>query len=231
MLWEVINPLIQLSIYWFVFGFGIRGGKGVEGVPFIYWLSVGLLVWFFLNPAVLQSSKAIYTRIALISKINFPMSVIPSYVIASQLYQHLILTGVVMIGFLFTGRGISLHLLQLPYYTFAMVMMIFALSLITSTLATVVRDVQMIVQSVMRMMMYVTPILWTPDKLPHAVQKLLLLNPFYYIVEGYRQALLGTGWFYQHLHYMLYFWALVLLLLLVGSALHVKFRKQFVDYL
>ena len=47
LIWEVLNPLIQMSIYWFVFGVGIRGGAGVAEVPFVYWLMSGLAVWFY----------------------------------------------------------------------------------------------------------------------------------------------------------------------------------------
>ena len=90
MIWEVLNPLIQMSIYWFVFGLGIRGGQGVDGVPFVFWLSSGLVVWFFLNPAVMQGTKSVYKRMNMVSKMNFPLSVIPSYVVLSVFYQHII---------------------------------------------------------------------------------------------------------------------------------------------
>ncbi|EOQ20889.1 teichoic acid ABC transporter permease [Bacillus cereus] len=231
LIWEVLNPLIQMSIYWFVFGFGIRGGQGIDGVPFVYWLSAGLVVWFFVQPAMLQASKSIYTRLNMVSKMSFPMSVIPSFVIMSNLYQHLILVGIVTILFLVTGQGISIHYIQLVYYIFATLMLIFSLSLITSTLATIVRDVQIIVQSIMRMLLYLTPILWTPEKLPPAFQKIMQLNPFCYIVDGYRASLLGTGWFYEDLKYALCFWGFVLVMLLIGATLHVKLRKHFADYL
>lgn len=231
LVWEVLNPLIQMSIYWFVFGLGIRGGQGVDGVPFIYWLSAGLVVWFFINPTMLQASKSIYTRLNMISKMNFPMSVIPSYVIMSNFYQHVILVGIVTILFIVMGQGISIYYIQLVYYMFAALMLVFSLSLITSTLATIVRDVQIIVQSIMRMMLYVTPILWTPERLPSVFQKIMYLNPFCYIVDGYRASLLGKSWFYEDISYTLYFWAFVFILLLIGTTLHVKFRKHFADYL
>ncbi|MGH0565351.1 ABC transporter permease [Bacillus cereus] len=231
LVWEILNPLIQMSIYWFVFGMGIRGGKGVDEVPFVYWLMSGLAVWFFISPSILQASKSIYTRLNMISKMNFPMSVIPSYVIMSNFYQHLILVGIVTILFLITGQGISIHYIQLVYYMFATIMFIFAFSLITSTLATIVRDVQMVVQSLMRMLLYLTPILWTPDKLPPILQKIMQLNPLCYIVEGYRDAFLGTGWVHEDIKYALYFWTIVFFMLLIGATLHVKFRKHFADYL
>ncbi len=229
--WEFLNPLIQMSIYWFVFGLGIRGGQGVNGVPFVYWLSAGLVVWFFINPAMMQASKSIYTRLNMVSKMSFPMSVIPSFVIISNFYSHLILVGVITILFLVTGQGISIHYIQLIYYMFATFMLVFSLSLITSTLSTIVRDTQMIVQAIMRMLIYLTPILWTPERLPSIFQKIMQLNPFCYIVDGYRASLLGTSWFFQDINYMLYFWGFVLITFLIGATLHVKFRKHFADYL
>ncbi len=89
----------------------------------------------------------------------------------------------------------------------------------------------MIVQSIMRMLFYLTPIVWTPERLPSIFQKIMQLNPFCYIVDGYRASLLGTSWFFQDINYTLYFWGFVFITFLIGSALHVKFRKHFADYL
>jgi teichoic acid transport system permease protein len=231
-LWELINPLIQISIYWFVFGYGIRSGEAVDGIPYIMWLLAGISVWFFFYQATLHGSKSIYTRIKLISKMNFPMSVIPSYVIVSKFYPHIMLLGVVVILFQFMGFPISIYFIQLPYYLFATLALVFSVSLITSTLSTIVRDVQMVVQSILRVMIYLTPFLWTANKLPEFIQNIMKLNPLYYIVEGYRSALLGTSWYFiEEIQYTLYFWAVILVLLLFGSILHVKFRNHFVDYI
>src|SRR4051794_35512610 len=75
MLWEVINPMILISIYWFVFGYGIRGGRHVNGVEYLPWLLAGITVWFFISQSLIQGSKSIYSRIKVIAKMNFPMSV------------------------------------------------------------------------------------------------------------------------------------------------------------
>ncbi|PAE25813.1 ABC transporter permease [Bacillus sp. 7894-2] len=235
MLWELINPLIQIGIYWFVFGIGIRGGSPVNGIPYVYWMLSGIVVWFFVNPAILEASKAIYTRINFIAKMSFPMSVIPTYVIVSKFYPHILLTALIAIALQFGGFFVSIYYLQLFYFMFACLALLIALSLITSTLATIVRDVQMIVQAVVRMLLYLTPLLWTPQessKLPEFIQMVMMANPLYYIVEGYRAALLGTSWFMvENIGYTIYFWALVIVLLGIGSFLHLKFRNHFVDYL
>ncbi|MFT8317271.1 MAG: ABC transporter permease [Sporolactobacillus sp.] len=239
MAWIIINPMIQIFIYWLVFG-QILGKQGVvvengETVPYIYWLISGIFLWFFLQPSVIQGSKSIYSRIKFIAKMNFPMSTIPTYVIFEKFYQHLMLT-VIIIGILqFTPYKISLYMIQLPYFMFASLAFLIAFSLITSTFSTIIRDVHQILISFMRMLFYLTPFLWEPSRLahlPHIVHEILLLNPMYYLVQGYRSTLLGVSWYeIDHLSYTIYFWAAVFVMLLFGSVVHLKFRDHFVDYL
>jgi teichoic acid transport system permease protein len=238
--WELLNPAIQLSIYWFVFGAGIRQGQEVEmdngiDVPFFIWMLTGMVVWFFINSAISSSSKSIYTRIQMISKMNFPMSAIPSFVIMAGFYSHLMLVAVVTIVLQFTKFKLSIYYIQLPYFMLVTLIFLLALALITSTLSTIVRDVQQIVNSVLKMLLYLTPLLWHME---HIIIKgidfvfLLKLNPLYYIVEGYRASLLGTSWYaLESPLYTLYFWVLTIVMFLIGSILHLKFRNRFIDYL
>ncbi|TCP19002.1 teichoic acid transport system permease protein [Scopulibacillus darangshiensis] len=235
-LWEIINPMIQITIYWFVFGFVLSSRPPVDGVEYIYWMISGFVVWYFINQAVLQGTKSIFSRIRFISKMSFPMSAIPSYIIFAKFYQHLMLLAVVFVILQFTGFPVSIYFIQMPYFMFATLVLLLALTLITSALATIVRDINMLVPAVMRMMIYMTPILWPLSRIGEEhilIQKLLMLNPFYYVVEGYRSALLGkSGWYLiDHAGYTLYFWVVVIVLLSIGSAIHLKFRDHFVDYL
>ncbi|PGV53332.1 ABC transporter permease [Bacillus sp. AFS037270] len=232
MLWEVLNPMILVAIYWFVFGFGIRGGKPVDGIEYLPWMLTGFIVWIFMSQSILQGSKSVYSRIKIIAKMNFPMSVIPTFVITSKFYLHLVLVGIIMVILAIYGYTPTLYFIQLPYYIVANLLLLLAISLITSTLSTIIRDVQMVVQATVRVLMYVTPILWSNQNMPEYIINIMKLNPVYYIVEGYRSALLGTGWYFvENQAYTLYFWVLVFVLLLLGSSLHVRFKERFVDYL
>lgn len=240
-LWEIINPMIQISIYWFVFGYGIlkssgaRQGVELYGHPIDYfpWMLSGIVVWFFVNQSITQGSKSIYSRIRMISKMSFPMSVIPTYVIFAKLYQHLMLLAVVLVIFQFLGYPINIHYLQLPYFIIATVIFLITLSLITSTLTTIVRDIQMLITSVVRILIYLSPILWPPYNIDNKIViTIMKLNPIYYLVEGYRASILGLTWYpIEHWEYSLYFWGIILVLLFFGSILHVKFRDRFVDFL
>ncbi|MUK87368.1 teichoic acid ABC transporter permease [Ornithinibacillus sp. L9] len=230
--WELINPSIQIAIYWFIFGYGIRRGQEIDGDPFFQWMLSGIIVWFFFNPAILEGSKSIYQRVKMLSKMNFPMSLIPNIIIYSKFYSHVGLIILTMIVLNFTGYPINIYYLQLPLFVFATYLFIFSLSLITSTLNTFIRDLQMLLQALLRMLLYMTPILWATFSLPDWVQNLMKINPLYYLVEGYRYSLLGKEWYFiTNWEYSLYFWGVTIFLLLAGATLHVRFRRRFIDFI
>ncbi|MBS4204777.1 ABC transporter permease [Lederbergia citrea] len=234
--WEVINPLIQILIYWFVFG-SIRQRADIEvapgmTVPFIYWLLGAFILWNFFYQATILGSKSIYSRLGMLSKMNFPMSVIPNFAIFSQFYIHLIMLGITIIIFQVSGYYLSIYFIQIFYFIFASFCLIFAIALITSTFSTIIRDVHMFINAVLRMVLYLSPILWQITILEEPLITILKLNPLYYLIEGYRSAFFGLDWYFiEHWQYTLYFWGLVIVLLSFGSMLHVKFRRHFIDYL
>ncbi|WP_330949199.1 ABC transporter permease [Virgibacillus sp. MG-45] len=235
-LWEIINPTIQILIYWFVFGTLREKGPvemNGESVPFFAWLLVAFILWIFFYQSTIQGSKSIYSRLRMLSKMNFPMSVIPNYVIFSKLYIHIAMLIITIVFLQFYGFTFNIYYLQIIYYLFATFCLVFAISLITSTLSTIIRDVHMFLNSTLRMGLYLSGVLWPITILEdQTIIAILKLNPLYYLIEGYRHALLGSDWYFiDHWQYTLYFWGLVLVLFLFGSILHVKFRRHFIDYL
>lgn len=237
--WEVINPCIQILIYWFVFG-TLRDRApvevGGESVPFIGWLIAGFFIWIFCFQSIIQGSKSIYTRLRMLSKMNFPMSIIPNFTVFSKFYVHLIAFSISVIILQFMGFYINVYYFQFIYFIFAAFCLVFSIALITSTISTIIRDVHMFLSSTLRMLLYVSGVLWPISRLealdmPFMVT-LLNLNPIHYLIEGYRAAFFGSEWYFiTHWEYTLYFWGLVVVLFIFGSILHVKFRRHFIDYL
>jgi teichoic acid transport system permease protein len=237
--WQFLNPLIQMVAYWFVFGMGIREGHpvptGAGDVPFILWMLAGLIPWFFISPTVLDGANSVFRRINLVAKMNFPISSLPSVVIASNLFSYFVMTAVYVIVLLLNGVYPSLHWIQFIYYFICMVVFMFAFSLFNSTISVLVRDYQLLLQAVIRLLFFLLPIFWDisktigqkfPDLLP-----VLKLNPFFYIIDGFRDSFLDGQWFFQDMKYTIYFWVFTLFLLTIGSVLHMKFRDRFVDFL
>lgn len=230
-LWQVLNPLVQVGVYWLVFGLGVRQGAPIGEIPFILFLLSGLVPWFFISPTIMQGSNSIYSKVNLVSKMKFPVSVLPSITIVSNTINLFIMLVILQIVFILHGINAGIYLLQLPYYLISMFMFIYAFTLLSSTISALIRDFQLLVQSLMRMLFFLTPIFWSIDSFPETYQRFIELNPFTYIINGFRDTFLGSGWFYEDWVYMFYFWSFTLLVLFLGSILHNNFKYKFVDYL
>src|SRR5699024_870459 len=235
--WELLNPVIQMMIYWFVFS-TIRQREPVDmngmEIPFFPWLLAGFFIWIFSYQSIVQGSKSIFSRLRMLSKMNFPMSVIPNYIIFSNFYIHVVLIVISVITLNLMGYYINVYYFQLIYFIISAFCLLFAISLITSTISTMIRYFHLFLTSIVRMLLYVSGVLWPITLLSDfpLVMKLIMLNPIFYLIEGYRAAFFGTEWFFiTHWQYSLYFWFLVIILFIVGSVLHVKFRRHFIDYL
>ena len=231
LLWAVLNPIVLISVYWFVFGLGIRGGSPVGDTPFILWLLGGLVPWLYISPTVNQATNSIHSKVAMVKKMNFPVSVLPTIKMFSNAFSFFIILSVTILITIIFNRFSGIYLLQLAYYLICMFTLIYAITILTSSLATIVRDIQNVVQVVMRLMFFMLPIVWNVEQLPQIFVLLLKLNPFYYILEGFRHSLIGGEWFFNNITYTIYFWVLTIIILLIGSTIHLKFRDKFVDYL
>jgi teichoic acid transport system permease protein len=229
--WQFLNPAFQILIYWFVFGIGIRKGHPVEGVPYLLWLLIGLIPWFFISPSIIQGSNSVFTKVSMVAKMKFPVSVLPSITIISNAVNFIFMLLILGLMLMYYGINPGIYLLQLPYYFACTFIFLFSITLLFSTIATVFRDFQLILQSLMRMMLYVLPVLWDMEKLPGVYVRIFKLNPLYYLIDGYRDTLLSKGWFFNNVIYMSYFWITTILILFLGSIIHLRFRKQFVDYI
>jgi len=233
--WELINPIIQILVYWFVFGIGIRGNYDIDGVPFIIWMLVGISMWFFVNQGILDGTKSIAMKYNQVAKMNFPLSTIPSYILMSKFYGHLMLLAVVIILCMFMGIFPSVYTLQLLIYVPFVFIFCLSITLVTSTLGVMIRDVQMAVQALLRVLFYLSPILWLPNKdsqLQELVLSVMKMNPIYFLAESYRAAILSKGWYFiDHWQLTLYNLAFVAVFFTIGSILHVKFRHRFSDFM
>lgn len=230
-LWQFLNPVVQILAYWFVFGIGIRGGAPVGDTPFFIWLLVGIVPWFFISSSITQGSNSIYKKVSLVAKMKFPVSVLPTITIIKNTNNFLLLFFSLLLILFINNIYPGIYFLQLPYYLFALIALLFSITLLCSTISVLVRDFQTAISSFMRMFFFLTPILWDASNLSDSLINLLKLNPFYYIIEGFRNTLLHGVWFYEDLLLTIYFWSFVLLVLFIGAFLHIKFRNKFVDYL
>lgn len=231
LLWQILNPIIQVGIYYLVFGLGVNGGNTINGMPFIAWMLVGITAWFYISASLLGASNSIYKQVNVVSKMKFPVSILPTTNMISNLSSYfpmMVFVVAILMGF---NISPTIYWIQYIYYFGAMFVFLMAFGILDSTITVLVRDYHIMLQSLLRLLFYVSGAIWDIDNrnLPDMLVKLLKLNPLYYLIEGFRDTFFSRQWFWEKGTYSLIFWGITLIILVFGSHLHLKFRSKFVD--
>ena len=232
-IWDFLNPLIQMATFWFVFGIGIHGGDPIKvnniEYPYLLWMLCGLIPWFFVNNGIVKGATAVFSKASIVLRTKYPLSTLPMGSIIVGLYDHIIMLGILFVFFLIYGYLPTLFWLNLIYYIIFMILFFSALALITSTLTMLARDFQKLINSLIRLLFYLTPILWNTNKLPSIIQKILNGNPILYIVNGFRDSLLYNVNFFEHPLRIVFFWSFTAILFVIGCHMQHRFKDKFID--
>jgi len=193
--WSVIHPTIMVLTYTFIFSFVLKAKLGVEagGINYTLWLLCGLLPWFLFSETLQRSSNILIENKTLITKSLFPSELLPVSVILSNMLNHAVVFTII-VAIVLASRG-ALHpaILLLPFYTCMLVLFSLGLSWFVSSVNIFFRDVGQIINVIVGFWFFYTPIFYDPNTLSPALKTVLMFNPLYHLVEGYRLALLGVG--------------------------------------
>lgn len=229
--WAFINPLITIVIYWFVFSIGLKSSSPVEGVPFIFWLMAGLVPWFFFQEALVNATNCMIEYSYLVKKVVFKISILPIIKIISALFVHMVFIGILLLTAILSGFNPKLITIQLIYYTFCTFFLVLGISYATSAIVLFFRDLNQLISIFLQIGMWMTPIMWSYTIIPEKYQWIAKLNPFYYIVEGYRDTLINYVWFWNRYFQTIYFWIIALAFFVIGAYLFKKLKPHFSDVL
>jgi len=229
--WAFVQPLVFVFALWFVFSLGLRQARGEAPVPFVLWLMAGMFLWFFFSQSILRGTGAILESSYLVKNVKFQVSILPVIKIVSALNVHVIF--ILLLLLLYVGNGIwpNLYWLQIIYYLAGTLALEIGLTWIFSSLTVFVKDVSQIVQIMIRIGFWLTPVFWSIDRMPSSIQFILKLNPMYYLVQGYRDSLIYKTGFWEHPHLTLYFWTVTFLILVFGGIVFRRLRPHFADVL
>ena len=231
--WAFIQPMVTVAVYFVVFQLGLRVQPAATGYPYICWLVSGIIPWFFFSDALPSASNCLLEYSYLVKKVVFKISILPMVKEISALFVHLFFVAFMIFLYSCYGYFPDLYFLQLLYYSFCV--FVFSLGICYATCAIVIffRDLSQIISIVLQVGVWVTPIMWNIDQvsMPSFLLKLLKLNPFYYIVQGYRDSLINKVWFFEHFDLTIYFWIVTLALFGIGTIIFKRLKVHFADVL
>ncbi|MCM1251922.1 MAG: ABC transporter permease [Clostridium sp.] len=234
--WAMAQPVVTVVMYWIVFDrvFDTRSqlvASGVE-VPYVLYLTAGLVPWFYFSEAITQGTMALLEYNYLVKKVVFNISILPIIKVIAATFIHVFFVCILLIVAIGYGYYPTIYTLQLFYYSFCMFLLVLAMSYFTCALVVFIRDLQQIINIALQIGMWATPILWDISMLTEdSMKSLFKLNPMVYIVNGYRSAIYEQEWFWEHFYSSTYFWIFTISLFCVGTLIFKKLRVHFADVL
>jgi lipopolysaccharide transport system permease protein/teichoic acid transport system permease protein len=229
-LWAFIQPTVQILIFWYVFQVGFKNAP-VDNFPFILWLISAMIPWFFISDSIIGSTNSIMENNYLVKKVVFRVSILPIVKIYSALFVHLFFIVFMIIMFSIYGYKPNVYYFQIIYYLFSSIILLLGISWITSSLVIFLKDIGQIIAVLVQFGFWLTPIFYSINTIPEKYHFIIKLNPFFYIVEGYRETFVYQKWFWEHPWLTLNFWIITFVFLLVGTIVFKKLRPHFADVL
>lgn len=236
-IWAFVQPVITILVYWFVFEKGmkpaaIRDAAGTE-VPYVLWLIAGMVPWFFFSDALSGGTRALLDYSYLVKKVVFKIDILPIVKIVSAVFVHLFFLAFAVLLYTLYGYYPDVYTLQVLYYSICLFVLVMGISYLTSAVVVFFRDLNQVINIVLQVGVWVTPIMWNIDTMDISpvLKNLLKLNPLYYIVQGYRDAFIGKVAFFERWKLTIYFWVVTIVFVVLGTHVFKKLRMHFADVL
>lgn len=183
-LWSMLNPVIYLIIFSFVFG---NVFSEIDRYP-LYALT-GLVFWTFFSTSTIQVIESIVNSRGVLKSINIPTIAFPlSAQLSSLISLFLTLVPFSVMMFIF-GLKLGWETLLFIPVLILFSAFTFGVSLILTSFNVYFRDVQLAWNSFMPAIFYATPIVYTSSLIPQSFLWILKLNPLYHFIGAMREIL------------------------------------------
>ena len=231
--WMFVQPLATILVYTLIFQVGFKTIPPIPNIPYVIWLIPGIIPWFYFQDAIIQGTGCLYEYNFLVKKVVFNVSMLPVVKLVSVFFAHVCFVIMMFVVFLFARVTITINVLWIIYFSFATSALALGIIYFTSSVNVFFKDMAQIVGILMQFGIWMAPIMYDEgifmDKAP-LICTLLKFNPFYYIVKGYRYAMVGEL-FPDFLKLTVYFWFITIVIFIFGSKLFNNLKIHFSDVL
>lgn len=222
-LWSFVNPLLMTLVYAIVFPFLLKSTQE----NYVTFLVIGILPWNWFTTVVAQGTTVVMANAGIIKKVYFPREILPISVVTSGMINYLISCIIILLFVIFSGIGISLNILYLPIIVLIQYILLLGIIFITSAINVYIRDAEYIINFLVNMLFYATPVLYSASLFPEKVSWLFKLNPMATIINSYRDI-----FFYKvppNIQALLIVGIVSLILLIIGKIVFNKLQKGFAE--
>lgn len=223
-LWSFVNPLLMTLVYAIVFPFILKDSQP----HYVTYLVIAILPWNWFTTVISQGTFCVLANAGIIKKVYFPREILPISVVTSGLVNFFIQCLIICIFLIFSGIGFSINIVFLPLIILAQYLLLLGIIFITSAINVYIRDLEYIVNFVVTMLFYATPILYSAELFAGtSISIIFKLNPMAIIINSYRDI-----FYYQQMPNMGALGIVILIsaiLVLIGLMVFRKLEKGFAE--
>ena len=231
--WAILGPLVWVFFLTLIFsevvGLRFREVEEDPNLNFGLFLYCGLLPFMAFSEALNKGINSIKGNSGLVQKVVFPLELLPFTNAIASMIDNFFGVGALLVVLVVFGQELHWTTLLLPGIIVLQVIFVLALTYLMAVLGTYLPDVAEIMRPIIRGMFFVTPIIWTPERLPEKLRWVVDYNPLAYLVNSYRDLiLLGE---LPGLQSTLYFTLFSVALFIAALWLFVRLKPWFADRL
>ena len=229
--WFIITPVLSVIVYVTVFG-GIANIP-TDGVPPILFYLLGISVWSYFASSLSATSNSFVTNADIFGKVYFPRIIMPLVAVTTNLLTFAIQLAIFAVFYIYyvaSGTELVIHwqIVLFPLLIVLLALMAVGFGMIFSSMTTKYRDLQIMLNKIISLWVYVTPVIYPLSMVSNEKLHLAMsLNPVTPVMEAIKYSLLGQGQF--NWLWLGYSAAFTLMLLICGLMLFNKVQKSFMD--
>ena len=234
-LWPLLNQLVQLLVYTYVFSVVLQVKLNLKGLPannltFGLWLFAGLIPWISFTGGFTQAAMAVVGQPNLVKKVVFPLALLPLVPVLSTFIESTMGLVLLITFVAFSVKTLHLTLLLLPLIWLPQLLLTAGLGYLAAAFTVFFRDVPQTIAVALNLWFYITPIIYPVTAIPEALRSWVwALNPLTTIVEVYRDLVIVGQ--VQHLSQWLIVWVASLFIFGIGWWIYRRLRPAFADVL
>ncbi|MBR5578173.1 MAG: ABC transporter permease [Lachnospiraceae bacterium] len=231
--WAMVQPVVTIVMYYIVFEVIMGSGRPTanDNIPYVLFLTAGLVPWFYFSEALQSGTNAMLEYTYLVKKVVFKISIIPIIKIIAATFIHVFFATVMLVIAAIYGYYPSIYTIQLLYYSLCLFVFVLGLSYTTCAVMVFFRDLGQIINILLQIGMWATPILWDIGTISPKAGMFVKINPLVYIVNGYRSTIFEKSWFYEDFYSTMYFWIITMVLFGIGALVFKRLKVHFADVL
>ncbi|MEJ7582489.1 MAG: ABC transporter permease [Acidimicrobiales bacterium] len=189
-LWGVLDPLFQAAIYWFLITV-LRKGRGGSGSEYLSLIVSSVFLFNFTRIALSEGGRSVLKSKGLMLNSTFPRALLPISSVYKGLLEFAPSVGVYLVIHILLRRPFGPGLFMLPLLFAIQIALSLGLAMLFAALTVYIRDLTNVLNYVLRVLLFVTPVIYPVSLLTPTLRSILKINPLFTLFAAYQSIILG----------------------------------------